>query len=81
VPQLWSGGDERLEPERAVRAAVVGDDGDQRLTLPSVSRGASSADGRPASASASLMASSIAAIASCWFAVGETCQPNSYFDQ
>ncbi|MEU6341897.1 hypothetical protein ABZ883_13245 [Streptomyces sp. NPDC046977] len=31
VPQLGPGGDERLEPERGERTAVVGDDGDERL--------------------------------------------------
>ncbi|MDX2854210.1 hypothetical protein PV342_38475 [Streptomyces sp. PA03-3a] len=31
MPQLGAGGDERLEPERAERSAVVGDDRDQRL--------------------------------------------------
>jgi len=35
----------------------------------------------PASACASAMASSTAAMASCWLAVVEMCQPNSYFDQ
>jgi len=35
----------------------------------------------PASACASAMASSTAAMASCWLAVVEMCQPNSYLDQ
>jgi hypothetical protein len=50
-------------------------------TFPPVSRAARSTSGRPASRWASASASSTAVIASCWFAVGATCQPSSYFDQ
>ena len=80
VAQLGTSGGERLEGERAERAAVVDGDRDQRRDMPS-SRRASSRSGRPSNGSASVGTSSTAATASCWFAVDETCRPSSYFDQ
>jgi hypothetical protein len=64
---------ERKGPPLSVTMVTSG------CAVPSVSRGARSSSGLPACTSASRMVSSIAAIASCWFAVGETCRPSSYF--
>jgi hypothetical protein len=82
VPQLGVGGDEQalrdtngnLEP----LVTIVTDNGGP---FRSFRFEASSDSGCPARRSAAVRASSTAAMASCWFAVGETCQPSSYLDQ
>lgn len=74
LPQRGVGGDGMLELERAERAAIVGDDRDRRHDLPSASHRQASISAWPNSCRWSTRARSAAAIASCWFPVGETCQ-------
>jgi len=81
VVQLVVGGDERLEPERPGRAVAVTIVTTGRISPVSTATGQTSTIGWPNMASWSASASSTASIASCWFAVGETWNRCSYFDQ
>ena len=80
VTQLGVGGDERLETQGPEGSAAAGDDGEQRLDA-AVGVAGGEVGLRSAGQALGLGESSIAVIASCWFAVGAVCQPSSYVDQ
>jgi hypothetical protein len=75
VAMKASNRNERNGPPLSVTIVISGS------RFPSASGSASSRCGRPARRSASARASSTAAMASCWFAVGDTCHPSSYLLQ
>jgi hypothetical protein len=80
VPQLGMGGNKRRKSERSERDAVIGHQ-HHRGDLTRLCIGEISSKDAPRRRAASAMASSTPATASCWLAVRDQRQPNSYFDQ